>query len=516
MERFKYLVIEPDNESDKPLQEKCGLVAIYNPCYAEQLPLTLLAGYGVQHRGQLGAGVSLTTENGLKVFSGNGLLSDIFTPSIINSVNEPSKIALLHCRYGTEGGYGDVNLQPCVAESPLGEKVAVIHNGQFVAIEDLRSKIKHKTPDDASDTYLFTQLLSQIDGNTWDEKVLNALDQVNGAYSLAIAVKDSLFVARDQFGIRPFVMGQKGQSWIFASEDHALSKIGVPAVREVKRGEVLKLNNDGVRQLRPGLDGPGNFCDFEFPYFAHPASTMPIHERSDNAKRLERRLAIFSFRERSGQLLAKEAPIPNASFVVGVPDSGVPLALGYAIASNTPYRQAIIRDHYDPNGTLRLFQTDKEKQTIANRVLGKLSLIPDSEIWKDASVVVGDDSIVRSFVSKQITNAIKSFGAKEVHWVVGFPPVSFPCHLGVSMRTREELIAARHNADPERIAEEIGANSVNYISNEGFVRSKRPSGDIVIPKNQKEIFLANDGCGGCITGIYPISKEGIIYQRDSS
>lgn len=488
---------------EKPLQEKCGIVAIYTPKLTKQFNTALTAAGGVQHRGQHGAGIAMQTGSEFKRYTGSGLLKDVFTPSVIKKFDTPSRWTMIHCRYGTYGSYRDENLQPCTATTKTGSTIAVIHNGEFAAVSAMRKKIKGKIPPGVSDTYVFTKLLSQTEGSSWDEKILSVFSQVDGAFSMAIGIDDMMFLARDRFGIRPFVMGKTADGWIAVSETHALDKLGIEVEREIQKGEIIKIDKNGMQVLQKGNENPSYFCDFEWAYFSRPNSRLPVDSH--------RWLSVAAFRERCGAVIAKEHPVPNASFVVGVPDSGIAVANGYANAKKIPYRQVIIRDHFDPNGNQRLFMRDDQKDLIRAKVLGKLSFVHDEEIWKNAVVVVGDDSIVRGNVTKEITKAIFALGAKEVHWIIGFPPVTHRCHLGVSMRTREELIASRHG-DEESINKEIGATSVHYISKKGFIQARLLSSEFKNPKNKKEIFLSNGGCGGCTTGLYPISRSGKIFQ----
>lgn len=279
---------------------------------------------------------------------------------------------------------------------------------------------------------------------------------------------------------------------------------------EVKRGEIVKIDENGITVIKRGLSGKGNFCDFEWAYFGRPNSLFPVSE--EDGKTPGKWASILTFREKCGAIIAGENTVRKADFVVGLPDSGVSVAMGYANKLKIPYRQAIIRDHYDPSGNQRLFMRDDQKRRIQKRVLGKLTLVPDPKIWKDKIVIVGDDSIVRSNVSTNVTRAILAAGAKEVHWIVGFPPVTHPCHLGVSMRTKEELIASKYNSDSKRIARYIGAKSVNYISHRGFLKAKILTNRIVSPQDSRNIFLENGGCGGCLTGRYPVTKDGDVYK----
>ncbi len=498
---------------DKLIQEKCGIVAIYNKTYSRELPLALTAAGGVQHRGQQGAGIAMKTRGEIEYFRGSGHLKEIFRPRVVEKLDKPCQWVIVHCRYGTNGGYDKRNLQPCIVSSKEGVKMAIAHNGEFVATDQIRKLVRKKFPPGISDTYLFAELLAQTDGVSIEKRVIQALSQVKGAYSLMIGIEDKLFVARDEHGIRPLVLGQLTDKYIVASETHALDKVGATVTREIKRGEIIKIDAGGVSVIKRGQGSGGHFCDFEWAYFGRPNSLLPTKENENDGRHPSSWLSLLAFREKCGEILASESPIKHADFVVGLPDSGISVAMGYANKVGVPYRQVIIRDHFDVNGQERLFMRDDQKKRVQRKVLGKLSLVADQRIWKDAVVVVGDDSIVRSNVSTNITKAIMSMGAREVHWIVGFPPVTHPCHLGVSMRTKEELIASKLQSNSQKIAKKIGATSVNYISHKGFIRARFQTKLIKIPKDLKDIFLVNGGCGGCLTGRYPVDKNGVVWVR---
>lgn len=499
------------------VEDKCGILGIHTVKPTVNFPLALLAAAGLQHRGQHGAGVAIHTEDGLKRFTGNGLLKEALPKQVIEDFTRPSFWTLVHLRYGTSGDYIEDNLQPISVKAANGDTVSVIHNGEFPAIDKIKHRLKNLAiPDGASDTYLFTHLLAQSEGKNWDEKIVKTLATLTGAFSLLIGIEETLYAIRDPWGIRPLILGQLNGGWVAASETHALNKINIKAIRRLKKGEVIKIDKQGLTTVKAGSSKPGNFCDFEWAYFSRPNSEAPTRENDNDLDYPSQWISFSLFRKRCGEALAKEMPIKNATFVVGVPDSGVAVATGYAYAAHIPYAQVILRDHFDPYGLQRLFMRDDKIQTISQKVLGKLSLVPDPQVWKEAVVVVGDDSIVRGNVSRKLTKAMFDLGAREVHWIIGFPPVAYPCHLGVSMRTREELIAGRFDSDPVKIAAEIGATSVNYISPEGFIRSRKASSDLVRPENPKEIFMANGGCSGCITGIYPVAKDGTVYPKYTS
>lgn len=509
----------PISTGEKSLREKCGVVGLYLPSAArvDQINIAIKAEIALWHRGQQGAGITIKGTNGLTTHYGKGGPEQTFSQNTIKKLkkgNSPHWI-IGQTRYGTHGNWDQNNLQPMIAYSPNNEPVTIAHNGQFTALGKMREMVGEPIPEGASDTYIFSKLLAKAHGSSWDEKIASTLDKVSGAYSLVIGAGDSLYLARDPQGIRPLMLGKIGDGFIAVSETDALDKVGATLIRQLKRGEVVKIDKDGMKIIKEGLDGDGNFCDFERAYFSRPDSSYP--SAWQDLEKPEEWQSVYEFREECGRILAREHPIPNASFVIGIPDSGVPVSIGYANASGVPYKQLILRDHYDPNGKGRMFQTDYDINGIQQRVRGKLSLVSNPRLWKDAVVVLGEDSIVRGDTSKAITKMILLAGAKEVHWIIGFPKVMHPCHLGVSMRTHEELIARRNNGDPKKIAEEIGATSVNYISHVGFIKARLKTGvDLVVPKNKREIFLANGGCGGCLTGIHPVSEGGIIYQRQGA
>ncbi|MBI2029136.1 hypothetical protein HYT02_01850 [Candidatus Gottesmanbacteria bacterium] len=500
------------------LYEKCGIVGIYSPTLFHMLPHALTAAGGVQHRGQQGTGIAIKTKEKIITYKSNGLIKQVFSTNIINRLDKPADWVLVHCRYGTYGNYARANLQPCIVKTKDNDTLAVIHNGEFAATNDFISVLKNKTKKrlkkGLSDTYLFSLVLGLSQGVNWDEKIINCLKNVKGAYSLIIGVNGSIYLARDKFGIRPLIFGKIKDGYLAASETHAFSKIGATVTREVGKGEIVRIDKRGPVSIQKESGRKSHFCDFEWAYFSRPESRYPTTGQQNNKKPSEW-LSVSLFRERSGAILASEHPFPEASFVVGIPDSGISLGTGYANTLRLPYRQAVVRDHFDRNGQDRLFMRDDEMRKISKKVLGKLSLIIDARIWKEAVVVVADDSIVRGNVSSEVTRAIFSMGAKEVHWIIGFPAIAHKCHLGVSIRSGEELIATRHKSDPVKIAKELGATSIYYISNIGFIKARLLGKKFVNTTDPKKAFLENGGCGGCITGLYPVTQDGVEYEKSS-
>lgn len=502
-------------EYEEPMQEKCGIVALHLPSESsyQLLALTLKAGGGVQHRGQQGVGLAMHTAEGVISHKANGLIKERFTSDILEqfSKKERGDWTLLHTRWGTVGGQGDHNLQPCTSTSPDGTSWSVIHNGEFVVTEMLREKLNSLYPDDVSDTFLFTELLAQTEGASLDERVIKALSQAQGAFSMVIGVENKLYLARDEFGIRPFVLGQINGGYVAASETFALKKIGIEPQFELRRGEISRIDEDGLTIIQDGFDGQGYPCIIEPAYNSHPGSRISLY--TDPAGRNPAKWkSIYSTRERIGIILAEENKIPNIDYVTGVADSGVPAAIGVAMGARLPYRQVLIRDHYDQFGDIRQFQ-DAILDSIASKVLGKIAPVDEPELFEGKNIIVVDDSGIRFNVSKELTKPFKALGVNEIHWMFGFPPVIKTCHLGVNIRSESELLAAKLNGDVQKIAEYIGATSVRYISPVGFLRALgRKKEDIIMPEDPKEIYHANHVCGGCLTGVYPISKDGVVYK----
>ena len=431
-------------EDEKILQEKCSLVAIYTPIPTSQFDTAWNAAIGVQHRGLHGAGFAQETKKGFKTHTGKGHLNQVFSPTVVRKrrLQRDTRWTLFHTRYGTSGNYDDKNIQPCVATASDGTNVAVIHNGEFPGTDQLRRSLNRPQPKGASDTYLFTRLLAQNKKGAWSDALVETLKGVSGAYSLVVGCDEGLLVARDSHGIRPLVMGNLNNSWVIASETSALSRIGVDTLREISPGEIVRFGADGITTLQASQGEPRASCVLEMAYFSRPDSKLPKFIDPDDGTHPERWISYSLFRQRCGEILADEAPIPGVSFIVGIPDSGIPVATGFAARARVPYYRYIMRERYSPDGQERTFMRDDNRNKIKIIIGEKLVIITDPEIWEDKIVGFGEDSIIRGDVAEKITRTVLSLGAREVHWRVAFPPVTHTCHLGVSLRTLEELIAA--------------------------------------------------------------------------
>jgi len=499
------------DESEKPTHH-CGIGIIYSFKPGYLYPDLRKIGYALQHRGQNGAGVA--DDSGFRV-TGEGLLKDAIHVSD-SSLEQQNYWAMIHLRYSTNGGYGLDNVQPVEVEI-AGQKVHVAVNGNIPNAGRLRQYSIDEISDQASDTVLATHTLGSIDAETMDERVLKfaRLQEIeNSANNMIIGVGDIVYIIRDQFGLRPLVVGDynNNQGLVIASETVALQKIGSRVLGEFPPGAIVRISPNGSFVLQGGAPIDNHqICMFEKAYFSGPNSRFPTREGMIPSDWL----SVMQFRMTTGEIAAREHPVPHADYVVGLPDSGVPFTTGYAKQSEKPYYQSITRSHYNGEEEItRTFMQDKNMGGIAALVRGKLMPVDDPRLWKDKVIVIGDDSLVRGNTAREVTRMLRQLGVGEIHWRYGFPPVQWPCHLGVSFRTRDELLAAQMDNDWGKIARYIGADSVAFISNEGLIQAARECSiqELIHPVDKHDIFAANGFCGGCVTGVYPVSSEGTIYR----
>lgn len=485
------------------LHEKCGIFAIWvkNPriLFSE----LLYGGIGVQNRGQNGAGM-VVGGNGCKqvIHKQDGLIKDIFIGGVAGKFQTKNKWGIVQCRYGTNGNYSAENNQPYLTKAVDGTEVAVAHNGEFVGVE------KYKTDPEMSDTRVFVNFLAEAKGKDWDEKIVNTVKKMEGAFSLVIGVGDTLYVIRDKYGIRPLLIGKIKDGFVVASETPAMTNVEADLLREVKPGEIIKIDKNGLTVTEKGNLKKKNECIFEFPYTRSPHSLYCDREGNIHS--------IYEFRQRSGVYLArqfKERGL-DVDFVVGIPESGIPIAEGFHNELGIPMSNVIMKrpSQYYLKLPTRTFMNDQNMKSIPKTVLQKLSFVPDKNIYKGKRIACVDDSVVRSSTSKVIVETLMSLGAKSVDWVSGLPMVVNSCHLGISIRSKEELIAFQKHSDPTEIAKAIGVRSITFITPENILKAAN-NGDFVEPKESEDIFMINGFCGGCLGGHYPVSKDGIPYLK---
>lgn len=453
------------------IREECGVFGVFgkeNPTIAQSVYFGLFA---LQHRGQESCGIAVNSDGVFNSYKDVGIVNDVFTPDVLARLGGGS-IAVGHVRYGTTGNGGRINAQPVVVNHFKGS-MALAHNGNLTNAYELRREFEakgsifHTTSDTEVISYLITE--ERLKTGTIEDAVCRAMNRLEGAYSLVVMSPQKLIAARDENGFRPLCYGKtKDGTYYVASESCALDAVGAKLIRDLDPGEVLVFTDQGVRSIRNHCDEkPHTLCVFEYVYFARPDSIIEgasVHEA----------------RVKAGEILAREHKV-DADVVVGVPDSGLDAALGYARESGIPYSIGFIKNKYIG----RTFIAPDKK----SRVNGvKIKLNPISSEIKGKRVVLIDDSIVRGTTSGRIVKLLRDAGAKEVHMRVSAPPFVNPCYYGTDIDSRDNLIACRKSI--EEIAEEIGVDSLGYLSVEGVKEIARV--------NEKSGF-----CTACFDGNYP-------------
>jgi amidophosphoribosyltransferase len=449
--------------ADDHFHDECGVFGVFGN--EEAAKLTYLGLYALQHRGQESAGIVSSDGTDLHLHRAMGKVEEIFTPTVIAKLN--GNLAIGHTRYSTAGDKALLNAQPIMIDCNKG-KVALGHNGNLTNAAEWRRRLEHRGSifQTNSDTEVIVHLLARSQARNLSGALGDALNQVEGAYSLLVLTPDELYAVRDPRGFRPLNLGKLADTWLVASETCAFDLLNAQYVREIEPGEMVRISRSGLESIHFAPEKPHQQCIFEHVYFARPDSI--IFGRSVNESR-----------EALGRTLAREHPV-DADIVVPVPDSGVPAAVGYALESGIPFRMGLIRNHYigrtfiEPSQAIRNFGV-------------KLKLNPVHSLIKGKRVVLVDDSIVRGTTSRKIVRMVRDAGATEVHMRISCPPTISPCYYGVDTPTREELIASANS--PEQICKYIGADSLGYVSLEGL----------------KTAVVDTKGtfCTACYTGIYP-------------
>jgi len=455
--------------ADDHFHDECGVFGVFG--HTEAANLAYLGLYALQHRGQESAGIVSSDGNELHLHRAMGEVEEIFQPSVLAEL--PGNLAIGHTRYSTAGDKALLNAQPIMIDCNKG-KVALGHNGNLTNAAEWRRKLEHRGSifQTNSDTEVIVHLIARSQARNLSGAIGDALNQVEGAYSLLVLTQDELYAVRDPRGFRPLVLGRlpatatDAETWLVASETCAFDLLNAQYVREVEPGEMVRISKSGIESIRFAPEKPRQQCIFEHVYFARPDSI--IFGRSVNESR-----------EELGRLLAREHPA-DADIVVPVPDSGVPAAVGYALESKIPFRMGLIRNHYigrtfiEPSQAIRNFGV-------------KLKLNPVRGLIEGKRIVLVDDSIVRGTTSRKIVRMVREAGAKEVHVRISCPPTVSPCYYGVDTPTREELIASSNS--PEEIRKFLGADSLGYISLSGLRRA--------VNDNEGKF------CTSCYTGVYP-------------
>lgn len=454
-------LITPDKFHDE-----CAVFGIYG--HEESANLTYLGLYALQHRGQEASGIVSGDGEQFYVQKGMGLVADIYHKSVLEKL--PGHMAIGHNRYSTSGGNDLKNVQPLIVNFAFGN-LALAHNGNLINAQFLRNELEAYGAifQSTSDTEVIIHLIAHSRASTFLARVMDALNQVRGAFSIVLMTDNGLIAVRDPHGLRPLCLGRVRGSWVVASETCAFDLLDAEYVREIEPGELVVISDQGIDSHRPFPKVDPAMCVFEYVYFARPDS------------RIFGANAVYATRKALGRQLAQESWVP-ADIVIPVPDSGVPAALGYSEGGGVPFETGLIRNHYvgrtfiEPEQSIRHFG-----------VKVKLNAVP--EVLEGKRVVVVDDSLVRGTTSRKIVKMLRNAGAKEVHMRISSPPIVSPCFYGIDTPTKKELIASNHSI--EEIRKYITADSLAYLSLDGMLKSA-PG-------------VPGQYCNACFTEKYPIA-----------
>ncbi|HLM48728.1 MAG TPA: amidophosphoribosyltransferase [Myxococcaceae bacterium] len=449
----------------------CGIFGIVG--HPEASNLAYLGLHALQHRGQESAGIVASDGQGLRAHREMGLVADIFTAPVLEKL--PGNAAIGHVRYSTAGVSHLKNAQPLSVEY-VGGHLSIAHNGNLVNAQELRTALEADGAifQSDSDTEVIIHLIARSKQSTFEQKLVEALSKVKGAYSLLLLTDKKLVAVRDPNGFRPLVLGRLKNSWVLASETTALDLIEAEYIRELEAGEMVVIDEGGLKASQPFPPTKLGRCIFEHVYFAKPDSVLFG-------------MSVYETRKELGRQLAREQPAPGADLVIAVPDSGVPAAIGYAQASGIPFDVGLIRSHY-------VGRTFIEPQQSIRHFGVKLKLSAVRQVLKGKRVVVVDDSIVRGTTSRKIVKMLKAAGALEVHLRISSPPTQWPCFYGIDTPSRQELIASSHTV--EEIARYVTADTLGYISMEGL-------GSAVGDRER------NTFCTACFSGKYLTGNLGV-------
>lgn len=460
---------------DKP-EEACGVFGIYAPeASFDVAKLTYFGLYALQHRGQESAGIATLRNGDIYCHKDMGLVSQVFSEEILSQL--PGEVAVGHTRYSTTGSSLKENAQPVVLDSRLG-KLALAHNGNLVNVVELRQHLAAREANFITSTDSEMIALAIADevnqGKDWIQGAISAFKLCHGAYSLAIATPEGLMGVRDRHGIRPLVIGvlseenESNPRYVLSSETCGLDIIGAEYVRDVQPGELVWITDSGLVSINWAEQATKKLCVFEMIYFARPDSVM--HDET-----------LYSYRVRIGRQLARESFV-DADLVIGVPDSGIPAAIGFSRESGISYGEGLIKNRYVGRTFIQPTQGMRE---VGIRM--KLNTLKDALQGK--RIIIVDDSIVRGTTSKKIVKTLRDAGATEVHMRISSPPVTHPCFYGIDTDSQDHLIAATKSVS--EIAELIGVDTLAYLTWEGMLETTQ--------ENTKHF------CSACFTGDYPVS-----------
>ena len=453
------------------LREECGVFGVFSPQTSDVASTAYYGLFALQHRGQESCGIVVNDDGIFQSYKDTGLVNDVFTPQILAKLGE-GNMAVGHVRYGTTGGNDRSNAQPIVVNHIKG-RMALAHNGNIVNCEQLRRELELEGSifSTTSDTEVISYIITKerLKAPSIEQAVNQAMRRVKGAYSLVIMSPSKLIAVRDAHGFRPLCYGKTEDGrYVVASESCALDAVSAKFIRDIRPGEILVFDQNGARSITDHCgEADGSLCVFEYIYFARPDSVI------DGC-------SVHNARMRAGAFLALEHPV-QADVVIGVPDSGLDAAVGYAKQAGIPYEIGFIKNKYIGRTFIQPGQKSREDKV-------KIKLNPIADVVRGKRIVMIDDSIVRGTTSARIVKLLREEGAKEIHMRVSAPPFLNPCYYGTDIDSRENLIAASHSV--EEIAKIIGVDSLGYLSVESV----------------KQIAKGLHGtgyCTACFNGDYP-------------
>ncbi len=463
-----------------PPREACGVFGVFG--HPDAARITQFGLFALQHRGQESAGIVVASDGRLTGHTGMGLASEVFTPDTLAKLKGTSAIG--HVRYSTTGSSNVKNAQPLLVDYARGQ-LAVAHNGNLVNACSLRRELEASGSifQTTTDSEILIHLMARHANGEFDEALTDVLKRIRGAYSLAMLTPDALIGVRDPHGFRPLALAKLEKGYVIASETCAFDLVGAEFIREIKPGEIVVVDDKGVRSLAFSQHEQTALCIFEYIYFSRPDSILSGR-------------TCHLVRKDLGRQLAREFPV-DADIVTAVPDSGNSAALGFSEESGIPFEFGFVRNHYVGRTFISPTQSDRD---IKVRV--KLNVVP--EVVKNKRIVIVDDSIIRGTTTLSRIVELKKAGAKEVHVRISCPPTRFPCFYGVDFPSRDNLIAAQHST--EQIAEFLNVDSLGYLSPERMVQACGRGASF---------------CRACYDGKYPVPlnepfEKEIMERRTAS
>ncbi|ADL51360.1 amidophosphoribosyltransferase [Clostridium cellulovorans] len=461
------------DDEDK-LKEECGVFGIFSKTQIQASHLAYYGLYALQHRGQESAGIVVSDGEKLSIHKEMGLVSDIFDEELLNTLSGNSAIG--HVRYSTSGESTSRNAQPLMSEFKLGP-IAIAHNGTLINADVIRGLLEDSGSifQTSIDTEVIINLIARQNKKGLEYALVDAIQAIKGSFAIVMLTEKQLIGVRDPYGIRPLCLGKLGESYILASESCAIESIGGEIIRDVEPGEVVIVDENGIKSIKYAENTPRKSCSFEHIYFARPDSVIDG-------------INVYEARVKAGMELYEKYPV-EADVVIGVPDSGLASAVGFSKASGIPNEMGIIKNKYIGRTFIAPTQEMRERA-----VSVKLNVL--KSIVNGKRVVLIDDSIVRGTTGKRLIEILRRAGATEVHFRVASPMVGYPCYFGIDTPYRKDLMGSE--ASTEQMREMIGADSLGFLTIEDLVKSLGGS---------------NDFCLGCFNGIYPMATPVEQFQK---